>query len=327
MATIYRRSILMLVALILVSPVLVVGPIQAQGVPTTYTFPETGKTVRGRFLQYWQERGSLAQFGYPITDEIGEMSPVTNRLYTVQYFERAVFELHPENQPPNDVLLTLLGVFAFQKNYPWGAAEQVSNTSPGSRSFPETGKRVGGAFLAYWNEHGGLAQQGYPITDELIEVNSLNGKPYLVQYFERAVFEYHPENPTATRVLLAQLGTARYKQVYEGSSPRFGPPVPMPPAIVTPTPVPFRGNPTSTARPPSAPPPTPTRANSAGGGGGGGGGGVCGTPYSPSGPDRDCGDFATQAQAQCLFRAAGGPARDPHRLDADNDGIACESLP
>ncbi len=44
-------------------------------------------------------------------------------------------------------------------------------------------------------------------------------------------------------------------------------------------------------------------------------------------PDRDCSDFETQAEAQAFFEAAGGPARDPHRLDADGDGEACESLP
>jgi hypothetical protein len=57
-------------------------------------------------------------------------------------------------------------------------------------------------------------QQGYPISDELTEVSDLDGKPYLVQYFERAVFEYHPENQSPYNVLLSQLGTFRYKQMY-----------------------------------------------------------------------------------------------------------------
>jgi micrococcal nuclease len=52
-----------------------------------------------------------------------------------------------------------------------------------------------------------------------------------------------------------------------------------------------------------------------------------GLPYDPNGPDRDCADFGTQAEAQRFFEAAGGPAADPHRLDSDNDGVACESLP
>ncbi|MEP6774497.1 MAG: thermonuclease family protein [Chloroflexota bacterium] len=50
-------------------------------------------------------------------------------------------------------------------------------------------------------------------------------------------------------------------------------------------------------------------------------------PYDPNGPDRDCSDFASHAEAQRFFIAAGGPAKDPHRLDGDHDGIACETLP
>ena len=30
-------------------------------------------------------------------------------------------------------------------------------------------------------------------------------------------------------------------------------------------------------------------------------------------------------EAQRFFLENGGPASDPHRLDLDNDGIACES--
>lgn len=49
--------------------------------------------------------------------------------------------------------------------------------------------------------------------------------------------------------------------------------------------------------------------------------------YDPAGPDRDCGDFETQAEAQAFYEAAGGPSSDPHRLDGNSDGVACESLP
>lgn len=42
--------------------------------------------------------------------------------------------------------------------------------------------------------------------------------------------------------------------------------------------------------------------------------------------DKDCDDFATWEEAQRFFEENGGPARDPHRLDRDGDGIACEEL-
>jgi hypothetical protein len=50
-------------------------------------------------------------------------------------------------------------------------------------------------------------------------------------------------------------------------------------------------------------------------------------PFDPKGQDRNCTDFATQREAQAFYIAAGGPAADSHRLDADNNGIACENLP
>ncbi|MDA1256514.1 MAG: excalibur calcium-binding domain-containing protein [Chloroflexi bacterium] len=49
--------------------------------------------------------------------------------------------------------------------------------------------------------------------------------------------------------------------------------------------------------------------------------------FDPDGPDRDCGDFDTHAEAQAFFEAAGGPTTDRHRLDGDRDGVVCESLP
>ena len=134
----------------------------------------------------------------------------------MQYFERAVFEYHPENAgTPYEVLLSQLGTFRYQQKYPNGAPNQAPNISPGSVLFPETGKRLGGIFRDYWNKNGGLAQQGYPISDQFDEVSDLNGKTYKVQYFERSVFEYHPENAGTTyEVLLSQLGTFRYRTQY-----------------------------------------------------------------------------------------------------------------
>lgn len=47
-------------------------------------------------------------------------------------------------------------------------------------------------------------------------------------------------------------------------------------------------------------------------------------PPLPADGDYDCGHFDTQDQAQTVLEREPG---DPHRLDAENDGIACESLP
>ena len=83
-------------------------------------FEETGKTIAGRFLQYWVENGGLAQQGLPLSEEFMEQSDLDGQTYRVQYFERAVFELHPENEPPYDVLLSQLGTFRYKERYPNG---------------------------------------------------------------------------------------------------------------------------------------------------------------------------------------------------------------
>lgn len=46
--------------------------------------------------------------------------------------------------------------------------------------------------------------------------------------------------------------------------------------------------------------------------------------YDPYGADRDCGDFSSAQAAQDFYLAAGGPMDDPHDLDRDNDGNACD---
>jgi carboxyl-terminal processing protease len=206
----------LIVALFVALQALWVPSTQQVGAQTdSRSFPQTGKTVTGAFLKYWDAHGGLAQQGYPISDEMQERSDTDGKNYKVQYFERAVFEAHPDNKAPYDVLLSLLGNFFYKGKYPTGAPAQKANTSAGSILFPETGKRLGGIFLAYWNSHGGLAQQGYPVSDEFTERSDTNGKTYLVQYFERAVFEYHPENVgKPSEVLLSLLGSFRYQAKY-----------------------------------------------------------------------------------------------------------------
>lgn len=84
-------------------------------------FSETGHAVCGKILQAWRSNGlqldgnravseaeSLALFGLPISGVQTETLS-DGKQYQVQWFERARFELHPENVAPYDVLLGLLG--------------------------------------------------------------------------------------------------------------------------------------------------------------------------------------------------------------------------
>jgi hypothetical protein len=77
------------------------------------TFDQTGYNVCAPFSFYWEHNGGLERFGYPITPAIEET--IEDRVYLVQYFERRRMEYHPENQPPNDLLLGLLGREAYTR--------------------------------------------------------------------------------------------------------------------------------------------------------------------------------------------------------------------
>lgn len=74
-------------------------------------FPETGQTVAHGFLAFWEALGdevALRVLGYPLTGEMDDAG------MTVQYFERAVLEHHPDAPPGWTVQLRRLGALAAQ---------------------------------------------------------------------------------------------------------------------------------------------------------------------------------------------------------------------
>jgi N-acetylmuramoyl-L-alanine amidase len=165
-------------------------------------FPQTGYDVGGAFAQFWQRNGGLTRFGLPLSPAVAD--PAAGGL-VVQYFERARFELHPENPAPYLVELALLGTAALgqrpERNAPAAACDAGCDLSA------PTGHSLRGTFRRYWQGGGGLPVFGYPLTEELQEVSLADGKSYTVQYFERARFELHPEYAGSEyEVLLGQLG-------------------------------------------------------------------------------------------------------------------------
>lgn len=166
---------------------------------TSHYFPQTGYTVANGFLRYWEKNGGLDVFGYPLTGEITDNGTI------VQYFERERFEWHPGAAPDDyDVLLGLLGneLTAGRR----AAGEAAFKPAPAKDDndciyFSATGHNVCNGFRAYWQQFGGLALYGYPISEAFTE----NGT--VVQYFERARFEWHPgAAPDRYDVLLGRLG-------------------------------------------------------------------------------------------------------------------------
>lgn len=172
-----------------------VGPIQSTS-DRTY-FAATRHTLAYGFKQFWESHGGLAIFGYPISEEFSEKNADTGQTYTVQYFERNRFEYHPEFAgTPWEVSLGRLGVHVAPQTFPVAPGP----AGPDSLYFDATHHTLSGPFRSYWESHGGLEMFGYPTSEELEQGG------ILVQYFERSRFEFHPELPAGSRVLLSRLG-------------------------------------------------------------------------------------------------------------------------
>jgi hypothetical protein len=77
------------------------------------------------------------------------------------------------------------------------------------RYFASTGHTLRGAFLRFWQQQGGLAVFGAPITEVFRSANGDGtGRAYQMQYFEHARLELHPENRNGRySVLVGLLGT------------------------------------------------------------------------------------------------------------------------
>jgi N-acetyl-anhydromuramyl-L-alanine amidase AmpD len=72
-----------------------------------------------------------------------------------------------------------------------------------SRYFPETGHSIGHAFLEFFDAHGGIAQFGYPLTEE--RAGTDGDWQGTEQVFERAVFQYHTD-VEPPQVMLRNIG-------------------------------------------------------------------------------------------------------------------------
>jgi dienelactone hydrolase len=81
-------------------------------------FPQTRHNLAEPFLTYWQSRGGLPVYGYPISEPFQERNPADGKTYLVQYFERNRLEAHPEAWgTAAEIQLGLLGSQAYAQRY------------------------------------------------------------------------------------------------------------------------------------------------------------------------------------------------------------------
>ncbi|MEO8286000.1 MAG: peptide ABC transporter substrate-binding protein [Chloroflexota bacterium] len=188
-------------------------------------------SVCGRFIDEWSkqdsDQASLYVNGLPITAQRPEISLTDGKTYQTQWFERARYEAHPENKAPYDLLLGRLGgSLAEGRGIVDPYTHEVRSRSDAAFVgidkpqdadgiarvwFRETRHSVSGKILEYWNRYGGLAQFGFPLSEQFQEISDTDNKTYMVQYFERNRFELHPESQPPYEVQLGLLGVQQYR--------------------------------------------------------------------------------------------------------------------
>lgn len=210
MPTLLSRAVVLAAVVLLSAGLFAPRAVEAQSGQLCFDVPGITNCIQGRFLQYWRDNGGLPVFGYPVTAEFREET--AEGVFTVQYFERNVFEAHPEKARPYDVLLGRLGdTRLMQLGRDW-FAEPKGTQTPGCSWWGQTGHSICGEFKTYWEGHGlndpaldrtgrSLALFGLPLTEPTMETNGA-GDTVMTQWFERARLEFHP----GKGILLGLLG-------------------------------------------------------------------------------------------------------------------------
>jgi hypothetical protein len=159
-------------------------------------FARTGHYVCDEFLEYFESRGGLEIFGYPLSEPFEDL---THEGLWVQYFQRARMEWHPDNPIPYQVQLGLL-VDELGHRYPPASPDEIPAPDDAAHQyFPETKHVVSYAFLDTFREKGGLDIFGYPRSEFMYEAGKI------VQYFQRARMEWDRKRE-GQPVLLAKVG-------------------------------------------------------------------------------------------------------------------------
>ncbi len=211
----FRTTILVWPVAVLSATLLVFSP-AGTARAATLCFTETGECVGDPFGAFWQANGGLPVFGYPIAAMVPASDPDTGQIYLTQWLERQRLESHPELQSPYTILLGRLGAERLgQLGRDWRSLPRADPGTP--HYFATTGHAIAPQFWDYWRGHGldlgdpGLSEReslalfGYPLSEPAMERNPA-GATVLTQWFERARFEYHPDQPAPYRVLLGVLG-------------------------------------------------------------------------------------------------------------------------
>ncbi len=158
-------------------------PVERDISDTLRYYSITNTYLAAGFQVFFDTRGGLDRFGYPRSNEMVEGG------VNVQWFQRGRLEWHLFNANVYRVQVGLVGLELLNARgiYFPPVPLPADPLSANVRYFPETGQLVSHAFLEFFDQKGGLDSFGLPISPELVE------EGVVVQYFQRARFQYNPQ--------------------------------------------------------------------------------------------------------------------------------------
>ncbi len=139
-------------------------------------------------LDYYEQHGGAAVFGYPTTDRLRQGDTFA------QYLENAVIQYPADDPRPDRVHLRPLGTEIFEPTPP-----EIPREDPDCRYFEDYGHFVCLSFLDFYHRIGGESVVGQPTSKVMVEDG------VRVQYFENAKFRWIVE-PGPPRAALEAWG-------------------------------------------------------------------------------------------------------------------------
>ena len=190
-----------------------------------------GQLRSANFKDHFEGTGGVERWGLP-TSEVFEENPGT----LTQYYQRGAVDFHRRDD--------LGGIWLVERRLAWdfvggglggstdqGVELQITNPNEGVvlewghkiSDFDVVGTDVG--FRRFFDQLGGTKSFGFPKTDAREDTGEAGmllapavDLGWVRQYFQAAVFEYHPEAPEGFKVQLSLLGDTLRNQNYPNDS-------------------------------------------------------------------------------------------------------------
>ncbi len=188
--------------------------------PQVTSMPPALITLDELFRRYWHANGGEAVFGQALSVVFNEAEKTGGESVPVQYYEYSRFEYRPQSETEGaqaGITLGKLGLEVPVMGMPAGALPDGLRGMVRVREGAPVGQIMPAAFYNVWQVSGAETVQGHAISPVLVETLP-NGAIIYVQYFERARFEYHPNQAGTVEIQRTPLGTWLFTARYGGES-------------------------------------------------------------------------------------------------------------